>query len=101
MIGFYVANYTQKGCKIRNGQWNKNYCVALDCREKENCGKRQNPSVFCQQLNIGDYIDSVYFWLGEPDQINQTHYLWKNPKLQSQKISAVIEENHLKSLNCL
>lgn len=99
-IGFYVANYTQKGCQWRQGQWHisQQYCIAKDCREKENCGQRKEPNLYCDNVNVGDNLDNAYFWLGEPNKINDNQYHWT--ATQHAPITIETEKSTIIALTC-
>lgn len=102
VVGFYFANYTERGCAWRKGQWHESaqYCIALDCREKENCGKRSNPQAFCSQLSVGDNLDKAYFYLGEPSRIQGETYRWQTVDSQNQGVEIRVVKQTIKHIAC-
>ena len=94
---------TKKGCEFFSGYWasTQNRCIKKDCFSNGDCGYRANPGVWCDTLDIGDSIDSVYFKLGEPSVIDEYgHYTWPDDKVSNNKITAKVENGALTALSC-
>lgn len=108
-VGFYVANYTYKGCELRGGIWSEvgDYCISKDCREKEICGSRYDPRQYCDKVNVGDDLDQAYFWLGEPKKIVEKttgkDYFWQaamDNGTENYSVTATVKKQKITQLGC-
>ena len=69
--------------------------MTLNCFESGNCGNWANPSLWCNELAIGDPVEKVYFKLGNPSFIRGNNYTWQASKASTDVITAQIVNNTL------
>lgn len=102
VLGCIFWAHTKAGCELSNGRWasNGSYCVTLNCFESGNCGNWANPSLWCNELAIGDPVEKVYFKLGNPSFIRGNNYTWQASKASTDVITAQIVNNTLSRLVC-
>ena len=74
-------------------------CIMKDCYSSKSCGKWSAPRKYCQKLAIGSSISDVYFWLGEPTEIDGEKYSW-NFKTGEVSVIVNILNNSASSINC-
>lgn len=97
---YYAGNGRGRLCEYSGGRWGMvdGVCYTRDCYLNRDCGYWSNPALRCNRLKPGDSTASVYFQLGNPDEVQNTRYQWRGRK--GYGIDAVIENGKLKALDC-
>ena len=90
------------GCGLQNGKWSNSSrsCTTRMCYGFNSCGKWASPIQWCENLKLGDSINTVYFQLGEPELVQGENYQWNSYKGSSEKIHATISNHTLKEVQC-
>ncbi len=100
LAAYFVGDGRGRLCEYSGGRWGMmvDKCYTRDCYREGDCGYWSNPASRCKQLTAGDSINTVYFVLGNPDEVQSTRYQWR--KRKGYGIDAVIENGRLQSLDC-
>jgi hypothetical protein len=99
---YVLANHTKHGCELIEGKWasNGSYCVTKSCYVNGNCGVWVAPQHWCAKVMEGASISEIYFYLGNPLEINGNIFKWRSSKGSPGFIEAILINDKVVKINC-